>query len=272
MAITWNPSDKSANVTLSGGNLIATWGSGTAGVRATSPITAATKVYFENTIGTSNANQFIGIGNASMPLNILIGTDNNSVGYQSVGGQVFLNNVVIGALAACGAGDVVCVAVDLTNSKIWFRKNGGLWNLSGTDNPATNTGGYSISGLAAGPYFPAWAANASNSATVNFGATAYAFTAPSGFGNVGNVTLTASNLTTSSPALGSPAVSQVHALAATNLTTSSPVIGTPILATLLFPQGLTVGSPVIGSPGLVAGRVLALPVSSRVVTAYPVAL
>jgi len=81
-------------------------------------------------------------------------------------------------------GNVICVAIDLTAQTIWMRVNGGNWNLSGTADPATGVGGVSFAGINAGPYFPAISSSDNGSiATANFGATAYAQTAPSGFGN-----------------------------------------------------------------------------------------
>jgi hypothetical protein len=75
------------------------------------------------------------------------------------------------------------MAIDLVNSKGWFRINGGNWDGSGTDNPATNTGGINIATL-----FPTNAAYAlfcanNNAAgvTANFGTSAFSFTVPSGF-------------------------------------------------------------------------------------------
>lgn len=79
------------------------------------------------------------------------------------------------------------VALDMTHSKVWFfnpTDNGGQWNNAaiGTQNPATNTGGRSISGFGT-PMFPAWSSNKANIdfAQANFGATTFANTMPSGF-------------------------------------------------------------------------------------------
>jgi hypothetical protein len=90
------------------------------------------------------------------------------------------------AATAFANGNVVCVAVDLTAKKIWWRTNGGTWNndILSNQNPATGAGGFSFSTLNAGPYFPAIGLNnATEIDAANFGATAYAQPAPSGFGN-----------------------------------------------------------------------------------------
>ena len=73
-----------------------------------------------------------------------------------------------------------------------------------------------------------------------------------------NDELTASSLTTTSPALGTPALTQVHGLTATALTTSSPALGTPALSELvaLTANTLSVGSPALGTPSLAQAHVL----------------
>jgi len=60
--------------------------------------------------------------------------DDGTFGYNSSNGALSQTFV---------ATDVVCVALDLGNSKIWFRKNGGLW-MNTTDDPVTNTGGKAL--------------------------------------------------------------------------------------------------------------------------------
>ena len=182
MATTWNPSDKSSAVTLSGGDLIATkdavssWGL----VRATPSLPAAAKVFFSVTIGAANGACMTGVCNASSATNTYHGSTSNGVGYQA-DGAVYFNNTSLQTIQAFTTGDVIDAALDLTNSRIWFRKNGGNWNNSGAASPASNTGGLDISGLAAGPYFPAVSLLASEAETANFGASAFTYLPPSGF-------------------------------------------------------------------------------------------
>lgn len=67
---------------------------------------------------------------------------------------------------------------------IWFRVNGGNWNANPSANPSTNTGGESLAAVAGVPLFAAVLVNAgatNDNATANFGATAFANAAPSGF-------------------------------------------------------------------------------------------
>ena len=70
--------------------------------------------------------------------------------------------------------------------------------------------------------------------------------------SAGTDNLTASDLVTGSPVLGTPALGQAHALTATGITTSAPVLGSPALGQVheLTVTALIVGAPVLGTPSL----------------------
>jgi hypothetical protein len=180
---TWNPADKSANLTMSGGDLTATFTGfdGFSNVRAVASHSSG-KFYHEmnfSVAGTLYAAP--GIANGSLDLNSFIG-NTNGIAWLN-GGQVYLNNSNVATVETWVAGDTLCIAVDTTAKLIWFRKNAGNWNNDVSANPATGTNGIDISGVS-GPYFPSGGANnVLDAFTANFGATAYAQSAPSGFGN-----------------------------------------------------------------------------------------
>lgn len=181
---TWNSGDKSANITLSGSSLVATTTSGTQGaVRATTSASTG-KIYFEAVANVMSGNNFaVGWANSTASLSSFIGIDTNGVAVFS-SGAAWLNNVNLGSQTGYSgfSGLTVCVAFDIDNKLIWFRFSNSLWNGSITADPATGTGGLSVSGLAAGPYFPAFCANSSGAqVTANFGATDTWFRVPSGF-------------------------------------------------------------------------------------------
>lgn len=71
--------------------------------------------------------------------------------------------------------------------------------------------------------------------------------------------LTASGITTGTPTLGSPTITQTHALTATGLATGTPTLGTPGLTQThsLTASSLTAGTPTIDSPALTQTHVLA---------------
>jgi hypothetical protein len=73
------------------------------------------------------------------------------------------------------------VAFDATAKLIWFRRNTGSWNGSGTADPATATGGVSFSALTGPFYAVVTSGKVGTSNTANFGASTFAQPVPSGF-------------------------------------------------------------------------------------------
>jgi hypothetical protein len=185
--VLWSSSDKTANITLSNANLTATHtGSTDGGVRANVSHTSGL-YYFEVACGATFAggNAGIGIANASAVLSTAGSTASNiAIAYHS--GTMWVNAGSTGTSIGALAGATCCVAVDLTHARIWFRNNGGNWNNSGTANPATNTGGFDLSGFITAnttPVYPLFTSDsASDNCTANFGASSFSFTVPSGFG------------------------------------------------------------------------------------------
>lgn len=187
---TYNPSDKDAGITLSGGNLVATNNTGSAfsNVRAIASQSTG-KFYREVTFTTQNFASFSGLGiaNASASLSAQVGQDNNSVLGRG-NGQVDFNGSSLGAWTGVGvSGAIGGEAVDLTAKKIWYwESTTGQWNadILANQNPATGTGGYPIAALTC-PCYPLteiWQLN--DVQTANFGGSAYAIgTPPTGFGN-----------------------------------------------------------------------------------------
>ena len=186
---TWDPATVS-NVTLSGGNLIAT-NTGKVPANQGASVAAANaktigKYYFEATFITitGGANLGVGIGTtvSSYPnLGASATTGNN--GFQT--GAIWANGANTGiSVGAYSNTQIAGVSVDLTNRKIWFRHSpSGNWNNSGTANPATNTGGITIPAGTMVPFvtFGGSGGNANNVVTGNFGASAFSGAVPSGF-------------------------------------------------------------------------------------------
>jgi hypothetical protein len=180
---TWNPSDKSANITLSNGNLTAQGTNGSdGGVRSTTSKSTG-KHYFEVTwlSATGGVNSGCGIATSAA---VLAGMGATALGvalmYQS--GTIYVNGTSSGITIGTPSAPI-CIAVDLTNSRIWFRVGAGNWNNSGTANPATNVGGINIAALfpASAAYAAVTTQNSTNTYTANFGASAFTQTVPSGF-------------------------------------------------------------------------------------------
>jgi hypothetical protein len=179
---TWNPSDKSANITLSGGNLTVQASTSSDGaVRSTSSKISG-KLYFEiDWTGSSGTNTGCGICTAAANLSTLGPTSNNGAILYGTGG-IWVNGTNLGIGLGSVASGTVCFAIDLTNSRFWTRINAGNWNASGTANPATNTGGVNIAALTSSPIYACTTLTSATSAnTANFGGSTFQQAIPSGF-------------------------------------------------------------------------------------------
>jgi hypothetical protein len=166
---TWSTTDKGSNVTLSGGNLAASFAAA-ANIMVRAGVSVSLgKYYWEVTIGTAGANApIVGIARSSATLSGYLGSDGNGWGYQTNG------NKVAGAVGtAYGAtfttGDIIGVLLDLDAGTLSFTKNG-------------TSQGIAFSGLA-GALFPAASGDGVTLVTVtaNFGATAFSHAAPAGY-------------------------------------------------------------------------------------------
>jgi hypothetical protein len=166
----------SSQITLSNGNLDALWSSSVGYAVAVGTIGVSSgKWYWEITHTQSGTRTMIGVVQASADLTSYIGTTGPA--YDSFG--YTWRNGVNTAATSYGVNDVVGIALDLDNGKIWFAKNG-TWLGSG--NPAGNSN--SVYSSLSGTYFPAISEGDGNSpigVTCNFGQRPFAYTAPSGF-------------------------------------------------------------------------------------------
>lgn len=193
----WSPSFFTPGaLTLSNSNLTATttpaaYGTVVAeiGLRCNS----AGKYYFEETItGTGGYDQNWGVATALQGKIESIGSITPGQGSQSVGYSADVSHFVYGGtpfgggMARPASGDVVGIAVDLTNGLMWIRDvtvSSTTWygNGSGTPNPVTGTNGFSFTPFAA-PVYIAWSSNGDGSAdSATMAAHTFAAAAPSGF-------------------------------------------------------------------------------------------
>jgi hypothetical protein len=190
MATTWNPSDKGAAVSLSGGNLVATGNS--AGVYGTVRSTTSKpsgKWYFEITFAFSTdiADAGGGFANASASKTNYLGGDSHGVGAYSyssgTGSRLWTNNASFfdpGTQILSGA--VIGFALDLDNKLVWYRSGAGIWNNNATYAPG-GSGGVDISAFVADglPAFIACTTNQTDHVlTLNPGPN-FANPAPAGF-------------------------------------------------------------------------------------------
>lgn len=171
---TINPSDKSANITLSGGNLIMT-STNTAWKSARSTIWKSSwKWYWEVTVWATGADFIIGVALSSANINSYLWVDNYWRWYYSNGWSTArVNNNIFDASYPTTGGvyvpwDIIGVALDMDAWTIkfyrnWVDKSQAYSWLSGTV--------YSMSSL-----YLNWA-----SYTINYWASAFAYSVPSWF-------------------------------------------------------------------------------------------
>jgi hypothetical protein len=236
-------------------------GSGIGAVRSTNTHASGTglwyfEVQYSRTLGSSSTN--IGIGNSSASLTSTTGFTSASAGYTATNGNYFIAGSVPSTIQTANALDIIGVAVDLTNSKIWIKnitRNSG-WNNGaiGSQNPATNTGGQSLSALAAGPYYAMASVGQFNDyVCFNLGGSAFAGTPPAG------ATAWGASATMNPADLASPATltAPVALVASTTesfstwqgggFDTHSPQPGNPNFVSFLSNYTLTSPSPAINA-------------------------
>lgn len=169
----WNPLDKGTFCVLSNGLLTASHALNDFDFGQRSEIAKSSGKWFWEITYTSGASPalVVGIGKAGSSYRFP-GFDANGWGYSALDGKKYTNNVGTSYGATYATGDVIGVALDMDAGTLTFYKNGvsqgiAYSGLSGTMFAATGLG----TGIVA-------------SDTANFGASAFAFTAPVGF-NVG---------------------------------------------------------------------------------------
>jgi len=174
---TWDPNNKGANVTLSGGNLTAAASNFNA-VKSTIGRDSG-KYYWEIRIQTGSE-WMAGFGTPSATLTNWIGSDAFGIGWYRTGG-FWVNNTLQATYSAFTTGDILNFALDGDNDKVFIGKNG-TWQNGG--NPATGVG--AVWTLSPATVIFAMFSNGqvpvTDAGTANFGATPFAFAVPSGFG------------------------------------------------------------------------------------------
>lgn len=199
--VSFDPTTTSA-VTLSGGNLVAT-NTGTTSTSQGVSVAASSgkitgKFYFECRITayTGGAGVGFGVGTTTATYANLstngTGGDMCFVVGHTGSGTIFAPGGNTGlSLGALSNGDVVGVAVDLINRRLWFRKGAsGFWNGQSSGDPTDGSGIHGGATIPAGTIVPictfgsgpAGAAGVANNViTANFGASAFTGAVPSGY-------------------------------------------------------------------------------------------
>jgi hypothetical protein len=141
------------------------------------------KWYFEfvKTSGAADAQLGI-VATESYPFNGGVGNTATSYAYYLNNGYKINNSTQTSYGNSVATNDIVGIALDLDNGKIWFSKNG-TWQASGDPAAGTNAAFTGIS--SSYTYAPAVSKDTTGtntlSGTFNFGSRSFAYTAPSGF-------------------------------------------------------------------------------------------
>ncbi len=183
--ITWNPTDKAAELALTNNNRTATHDN--SGVWATVRTTAGKssgKWYMEVHVDSASPyDLMISLADASAALNNFPGSDTHGYSYSAVNGLKY----TAGAGTAFGAtfanGDVIGEAWDADNRKLFFAKNN-VWQGSGDPVAGTNP---AFSSIPAGVWFPAISAfDANDAITANFKTANLTYSPPTGYTAIGD--------------------------------------------------------------------------------------
>jgi len=176
---TWNPADKSTWIDLSNGNLTTTRPTDNSwqAVRSFFSVSSG-KWYWEVTIDSAGVliATTLGVGTSSESLTYP-GDSTQGYGYVgSTGAKVHSSNTGFGDPYT--AGDIISVALDMDNGMIWWAKNG-VWQALGDPANAVLPAYDDLSGKTF--YAMIGAYRQGNTATTNFGASAFSYSVPNGF-------------------------------------------------------------------------------------------
>lgn len=175
--------------TLSNGNLTVTFSNVCKGYAQTVTSYSTGKKYAEVSVVTSVGAYAVdaGILNSSVTGGCSqLGLDTNSGAVFSGDPGFYINNSIVGSTVTYAQADLLGIAVDIPDKLIWYQDNGGNWNGNASSNPANGSGdccGVSFASISGPYFFGITLANATDSMTANFGATSYAHTPPTGYGN-----------------------------------------------------------------------------------------
>lgn len=176
--VTWSPSDKEANFTLSSGNLVVTRGGGSntwGGIRGTVSRDAATaNHYFELVAGSNQQMVGVALSTANITSSHFIGDDSSGWSHYASAATKINGGTQTAYGTSWTSGDVIGVL--LKNGKLYFRKNGTWMNSA---DPIAETG-FAFSGLT-GNMYPAHSLFTNgDTSTARFSASSVTGSLPSG--------------------------------------------------------------------------------------------
>ena len=131
--VSWSTGDKSNKISLSDENHRASVSTSYKyidyGVRATIPRKIG-KWYWEFTSSSTYGLCRVGLGTYQASVDYVLGYDSNSWGYEYKTGYIYRSSSVVAMGPSCVSGDVIGVAYNAYDGKIWFSRNG-RWFFDG---------------------------------------------------------------------------------------------------------------------------------------------
>jgi len=184
---TMNPLDNNyASSTFSNGNNTIVTNSGNYTYNTATLGASSGKYYWEVKVDNTSTVDVIGItGKLSTASTYFLGTSNDSVGYEDSGVYYTNNSQVSPYGDSYTTNDIIGVAMDLDNNKLYFSKNGVFQNSGVPTSGATGTGAIDITTSSTGFYFPAlgdYTSAAISTFSTNFGNGYFGTTAVSSAG------------------------------------------------------------------------------------------
>ena len=163
--------------TISNANLTIDWASGNSSKPATIGVTSG-KWYCEITLVAASSNAIlVGIIPASMiPSASYPGSASGGYGFFG-DGQKYFNGAGSAYGSAVSVGQIVGIAFDLDNGKLWFSING-TWQASGDPAAGTNA---AFTSIAAGTWFLSAGHSGACTLSANFGQRPFSYTPPTGY-------------------------------------------------------------------------------------------
>lgn len=219
----WDAANSSSAYTLSALNRTATKSSAD-GDQMTRSLDSFSgkKVYAELLV--SNDFLWIGVGNASYSIAAAPGNTgglNDSIGFYWGDNVRYGGSTIISGVGNNPVPSRLPIAIDAVNMRFWAKMSNGLWNNSGTADPATNVGGIDISAMGTGPlYLIGGAYYGSSVFTIKAATAEWTGTAPTGFVAIN----AAAGNQTVSPATGSIALAGLSPALTTQATPTTGAI------------------------------------------------
>jgi hypothetical protein len=147
---TINPLEANASLTLSVGNTVMAGGAAHQKAMGTVGLPNSGKYYFEGVVLTTTngvSATSIGIASAATPANLTASTKfgDGIMMYSSVSGSVAEDASTLFTFGTFTAGDVMQVAIDLDNNKMWFGINDTYFDSGGTTTGNPSTGANPVS-------------------------------------------------------------------------------------------------------------------------------